>query len=95
MFGNDQNHVRGSEIACSFLLVIDTIALRMMLGKARGEANATASRLALLIWMRWPAIGLCLVAAAAIVGEWGNGNPPALQDILGIGVRELSKQLCG
>lgn len=64
-----------SGIACSFLLVIGTIALRMMLGKARGEANATASRLPLLIWMRWPAIGLCLAAAAAIAGEWVNGSP--------------------
>jgi hypothetical protein len=25
--------------------------------------------------MRWPAIGLCLAAAAAIVVEWVNGSP--------------------
>ena len=64
-----------SGIACSFLLVIGTIALRMMLGKARGEANATASRLPLLIWMRWPAIALCVAAAIANGVEWFRGSP--------------------
>jgi hypothetical protein len=64
-----------SGLACSFHLVIGTIVLRMMLRKARGEANATADRVPLLIWMRWPAIGLCVAAAAAIAAEWINGSP--------------------
>ncbi|MFN7893674.1 MAG: hypothetical protein ACK5OC_25530 [Pirellula sp.] len=72
--GTISNALVFSGVACSFLLVIGTIGLRMMLGKARGEANATASPLPLLIWMRWPAIGLCLAAATAIVGEWVDGS---------------------
>ena len=64
-----------SGLACSFLLVIGTIVLRMMLRKARGEANATEDRIPLLIWMRWPAIALCVAAAVAIGAEWINGSP--------------------
>jgi pimeloyl-ACP methyl ester carboxylesterase len=41
-----------SGLACSFLLVIGTIVLRMMLRKARGEPDATKGRIALLAWMR-------------------------------------------
>ena len=55
-----------SGLACSFLLVIGTIVLRMMLRKARGEPNPTKGRIALLAWMRWPAIGLCIAAAVAL-----------------------------
>ncbi len=33
-----------SGLACSFLLVIGTIVLRMMLRKARGQANAIAGQ---------------------------------------------------
>ncbi|MFN5496085.1 MAG: hypothetical protein ACK5C3_05860, partial [bacterium] len=55
-----------SGLACSFLLVIGTIVLRMMLRKARGEPNPTKGRVALLAWMRWPAIGLCVAAAVAL-----------------------------
>ena len=55
-----------SGLACSFLLVIGTIVLRMMLRRARGEPDATKGRIALLAWMRWPAIGLCVAAAVAL-----------------------------
>lgn len=64
-----------SGLACSFLLVIGTIVLRMMLRKARGEANATAGRIPLLLWMRWPAIALCVAAAVANGVEWFRGSP--------------------
>ena len=63
-----------SGLACSFLLVIGTIVLRMMLRKARGEATATADWLPLLIRMRWPAIGLCVAAAIANGADWISGN---------------------
>ena len=63
-----------SGLACSFLLVIGTIVLRMMLRKARGEPNPTKGRIALLAWMRWPAIGLCVAAAVANGAEWMSGN---------------------
>ncbi len=59
-----------SGLACSFLLVIGTIVLRMMLRKARGEPNPTKGRVALLAWMRWPAIGLCVAAAAALGAQY-------------------------
>ena len=55
-----------SGLACSFLLVIGTVVLRMMLRKARGEPDATKGRIALVAWMRWPAIGLCVAAAVAL-----------------------------
>ncbi len=55
-----------SGLACSFLLVIGTVVLRMMLRKARDEPDATKDRIALLAWMRWPAIGLCVAAAVAL-----------------------------
>ncbi len=64
-----------SGLACSFLLVIGTIVLRMMLRRARGEVTATADWLPLLIRMRWPAIGLCVAAAVAVGAEWINGSP--------------------
>jgi len=59
-----------SGLACSFLLVIGTIVLRMMLRKARGQANAIADRIPLLVRMRWPAIALCVAAAVANGTEW-------------------------
>ncbi len=63
-----------SGLACSFLLVIGTIVLRMMLLKARGETNAIADRIPLLVRMRWPAIALCVAAAIANGAEWlGRG----------------------
>ena len=63
-----------SGLACSFLLVIGTIVLRMMLCKARGEPNAIADRIPLLVRMRWPAIALCVAAAVANGTEWlGSG----------------------
>lgn len=64
-----------SGLACSFLLVIGTIVLRMMLRQARGEANATADRIPLLIRLRWPAIGLCVAAAIALGIEWVDAGP--------------------
>ena len=63
-----------SGLACSFLLVIGTIVLRKMLLKARGEANAFADRIPLLLRLRWPAIALCVAAAAAIGTEWLSGG---------------------
>lgn len=59
-----------SGLACSFLLVIGTIVLRMMLRKARGEANAISDRIPLLVRMRWPGIALCVAAAVANGTEW-------------------------
>ena len=50
-------------LACSFLLVIGTMALRMMLRKARGDAGATKTRIPLLRGLRWPALALCVAAA--------------------------------
>jgi hypothetical protein len=63
-----------SGLACSFLLVIGTIVLRMMLRKARGEADAIADRIPLLARMRWPAIALCVAAAVANGAEWLSGS---------------------
>ena len=63
-----------SGLACSFLLVIGTIVLRKMLLKARGEASAFADRIPLLLRLRWPAIALCVAAAAAIGTEWLSGG---------------------
>ena len=63
-----------SGLACSFLLVIGTIVLRMMLRKARGEADAIADRIPLLARMRWPAIALCVAAAVANGTEWLRGG---------------------
>jgi hypothetical protein len=62
-------------LACSFLLVIGTIALRMMLRKARGDADATRDRIPLLVRMRWPAIGLCAAAAVAVAIDWISRGP--------------------
>jgi hypothetical protein len=53
-------------LACSFLLVIGTIVLRMMLRKAHGESAAGKDRIPMLLWMRWPAIALCAAAAIAL-----------------------------
>ena len=61
-------------LACSFLLVIGTIVLGMMLRKARGEPDATKGRIPLLVLLRWPAIGLCVAAAVANGAEWISGN---------------------
>lgn len=63
-----------SGLACSFLLVIGAIALRMMRRKARGESNAIADRIPLLARMRWPAIALCVAAAAANAVDWLSGS---------------------
>ena len=63
-----------SGLACSLLLLIGTIVLRMLLRKARGEANATADRIPLLLRMRWPAIALCVAAAGANGAEWLSGS---------------------
>ena len=63
-----------SGLACSLLLLIGTIVLRMLLRKARGEANATADRIPLLLRMRWPAIALCVAAAVANGAEWLSGS---------------------
>jgi hypothetical protein len=46
----------------------------MLLRKARGEANATADRIPLLLRMRWPAIALCVAAAGANGAEWLSGS---------------------
>jgi hypothetical protein len=62
-------------LACSVLLVIGTIVLRMMLRKADGDANATAAWIPVLIRMRWPAIGLCVAAAVAVGVECINTGP--------------------
>ena len=59
----------------SFLLVIRTVVLRMMLRAARGEENATAGRIPLPAGMRWPAIGLCVAAAVAVGSEGLRGSP--------------------
>jgi hypothetical protein len=64
-----------SGLACSFLLVIGTMVLRMMLRKAGGDANAIADRVPLLLRMRWPAIGLCVAAAVALGVECINIGP--------------------
>ena len=53
-------------LACSFLLVIGTMALRMMLRKARGDAGATKTRIPLLRGLRWPALALCVATAVAL-----------------------------
>ncbi|MEY4117566.1 MAG: hypothetical protein RLZZ116_894 [Planctomycetota bacterium] len=63
-----------SGLACSFLLVIGTVVLRMMLCRARGEARANADWIPLLDRMRWPAIGLCVAAAIANGADWISGN---------------------
>lgn len=63
-----------SGLACSFLLVIGTVVLRMMLRRARGEARANADWIPLLARMRWPAIGLCVAAAIANGADWISGN---------------------
>lgn len=71
-----------SALACSFLLVIGAIALRMMLGKARGEVNATTSRIPVLIRMQWPAIGLCAAAAVSVGHDWmSHGFHPSADRI--------------
>jgi hypothetical protein len=62
-------------LACSFLLVIGTVVLRMMLGKARGEADATQARIPLLLWLRWPALALCAAAAVALGMECLDPGP--------------------
>jgi len=62
-------------LACSFLLVIGTIVLRMMLRKARGEADVTKTRIPLLLRLRWPALGLCAAAAVALGMECFNRGP--------------------
>ena len=64
-----------SGLACSFLLVIGTIVLGMMLRKARGEPDATKGRIPLLVLLRWPAIGLCVAAAVALGVECITGDP--------------------
>lgn len=63
-----------SGLACSFLLVIGTVVLRMMLRKSRGEANASSVKIPLLIRLRWPAIGLCVAAAISLAIELIRGN---------------------
>ena len=63
-----------SGLACSLLLVIGTVVLRMMLRRARGEARADADWIPLLDRMRWPAIGLCVAAAIANGADWISGN---------------------
>jgi hypothetical protein len=62
-------------LACSFLLVIGTIVLRMMLRKARGEAGATTARIPLLLRLRWPALALCVAAAVALGMECLDAGP--------------------
>ena len=62
-------------LACSFLLVIGTIVLRMMLRKARGESAAGKDRIPMLLWMRWPAIALCAAAAIALGVECITKTP--------------------
>ena len=64
-----------SGLACSFLLVIGTIVLRMMLRRACGDANAIEDQVPLLLQMRWPAIGLCVAAAVALGVECINIGP--------------------
>jgi hypothetical protein len=64
-----------SALACSFLLVIGAIVLRMMLRKARGEVDATRGWIPLLIRLRWPAIILCSAAAVALGIEWITEGP--------------------
>ena len=60
-------------LACSFLLVIGTIVLRMMLRKARGESAAGKDRIPMLLWMRWIAIALCAAAAFIASGAASVG----------------------
>jgi len=62
-------------LACSFLLVIGTIALRMMLRKARGEADATKTQMPLLIRLRWLALGLFVASAVALGMECFDPGP--------------------
>ena len=62
-------------LACSFLLVIGTIVLRMMLRKARGEPDATKTRIPLLIRLRWPALGMCVASAVALGMECFDPGP--------------------
>lgn len=60
--------------ACSFLLVIGTVALRMMLRKAEGIGEAADHVVPLLARLRWPAVALCVAAAAACGYDWATGG---------------------
>jgi hypothetical protein len=71
-----------SALACSFLLVIGTIVLRMMHRRACGETDDARSPIPLLIRLRWPAVALCTAAAVAMGIECVTQGPRLASELV-------------
>jgi hypothetical protein len=78
-----------SMLATSSLLVIGTLSLRIMLRRARGEADPTRGRIPLLAALQWPALLLCAAAAVATIVDWIARGPHPLAERLAASVLTL------